>query len=135
MTNRFICVNDNNDFKKLSLEDNVYFTLRDIFFNNECIEDVIKVNEFNSMLTGNIYFEDRTSDFKYTDLLNDKKFLYNLKTFLKTINPIYFRLIEEEVVKLDEDEDEENYDIPFSDWVIQFEDLKQKLENKYNELS
>ncbi len=26
------------------------------------------------MLTGNIYFEDRTSDFKYTNLLNDKTF-------------------------------------------------------------
>ena len=49
MTNKFICVNDNNDFKKLSLEDNVYFTLRDIFFNTDIIEYSIKANEFNSI--------------------------------------------------------------------------------------
>ena len=86
------------------------------------------------MLTGNIYFEDRTSDFKYTNLLNDKTFLYNLKTFLKNVNLRYFELLdEEEDVKLYGDE--ENYDIPYNDWVIQFEDLKQQLENKYNELS
>ena len=134
MTNKFIFVNDNNDFKKLSLEDNVYFTLRDIFFNTDIIEYSIKANDFNSMLTGNIYFEDRTSDFKYTNLLNDKTFLYNLKTFLKKVNLRYFELLdEEEDVKLYGDE--ENYDIPFNDWVIQFEDLKQQLENKYNELS
>ena len=134
MNNKFVCVNDNNDFKKLSLEDNVYFTLRDIFFNTNLIEDAITVNYFNSLLTDNIYFEDRTSDFKYTNLLNDKTFLDILKKFLKTINPLYFKLIyEEENVKLYGDE--ENYDIPFNDWVIQFEDLKQQLENKYNELS
>ena len=132
MANRFICVNDNNDFKKLSLEDNVYFTLRDIFFNTDIIDYAIKANEFNSMLTRNIYFEDRTSDFKYTNLLNDKTFLYNLKTFLKKVNLRYFELLEEEDVKLYGEE--ENYDIPFNDWVIQFEDLKKQLENKYNEL-
>ena len=99
--------NDNN-FKDLSLEDNVYFTLRDIFLNIYNYENVIKANNFNSELTGNVPYEKRKSDFQYTNVLNDKLYVNNLNEQLKYIRPCYFEFEEFNNKK---DEEEQYYDM------------------------
>ena len=48
-----------NELKKLSLEDNVYFTLRDIFLNYGYSYDMLRANDFNDKLTNNICYENR----------------------------------------------------------------------------
>ena len=69
----FLC--NPHGFKSLSLEDNVYFTLRDIFMNAGSADDAIDCNQFNIQLTNDIGFEDRTDTFTYTNVLQDKAFV------------------------------------------------------------
>ena len=47
---RYLRLYNENSLKKLSLEDNVYFTLKDMFVNIHYIEDCLKANEFSSKL-------------------------------------------------------------------------------------
>ena len=54
--------NDNN-LKSLSLEDNVYFTLRDIFINMAELQYIMEANVFNNQISGSICYEDRKSNF------------------------------------------------------------------------
>ena len=74
-------------FKSLSLEDNVYFTLRDIFMNAGSADDAIECNQFNIQLTNDIGYEDRTDTFTYTDILQDKAFVEGLVKWLNYTSP------------------------------------------------
>ena len=74
-------------FKSLSLEDNVYFTLRDIFMNAGSADDAIECNQFNIQLTNDIGFEDRTDTFTYTNVLQDKAFVEGLIRWLNYTTP------------------------------------------------
>ena len=55
-------------FKFKSLEDNVYFTLRDIFLNISTEFKMYEANELNKQISKGIAFEDRTEDFSYVKL-------------------------------------------------------------------
>jgi hypothetical protein len=82
---RYIELHNPHEMKQKSLEDNVYFTLRDIFLN--ALEDdyAVEANYFNKLLTNNIPFENRDDNFEYTSKLNDKDFLEQLIKFLQCI--------------------------------------------------
>ncbi len=82
---RYIELHNPHEFKQKSLEDNVYFTLRDIFLN--AIEDdyAVEANYFNNLLSNGIFFENRDDNFKYTSKLSDKDFLDRLIKFLQCI--------------------------------------------------
>ena len=41
--NKYICLHNNNEFKNISLEDNVYFTMRDIFLNGDSYHIIEKL--------------------------------------------------------------------------------------------
>ena len=69
----FLC--NSYPLKYRSLEDHVYFTLRDIFMNAASADDAIECNQFNIQLTNEICYEDRTDTFTYTDILQDKAFV------------------------------------------------------------
>lgn len=120
--------NDNN-LKKISLEDNVYFTLIDIFLNISDYRFVILSVEFNAKLTNNIRYEVRSKDFTYTYILNDKSYLYDLIQFLQPITSLYFdyKILENENVDLNE------Y-IQLDLWILKFNELKILLYAKYEEL-
>lgn len=45
-----------------SLEDNIYFTLRDIFRIANSIEWCFEANKFNENLTDNVSFKERSKD-------------------------------------------------------------------------
>ena len=124
-----MCLFNPNQFKKLSLEDNVYFTLRDIFANADSADTVMEANSFNSKLTGNICFEDRTGDFTYTNVISDVKFLSMLSRWLEYFSIGYFEFVEPE---LDEEIQMEQY-MEWKDWWVQFEELKQMIKTKYEQ--
>jgi hypothetical protein len=129
--------NDNN-FKSLSLEDNVYFTLRDIFLNISGCDYVMEANGFNSSITGDICYEDRKSDFQYTNVLDDKLFIDKLNNWLNYISKSDFDF-EELDDKLSSDEEKEwYYDmkrlIKFDDWWDQLEDLKILIKTRLEEI-
>ena len=66
---------NDNQFKKKSLCDNFYFTLRDIFTNTDSFDICDIANYFNTRLANNICFEDRTERFEYTNLLHEKNYV------------------------------------------------------------
>jgi len=111
-----------NDFKKKSFNDNVYFTLRDIFLNADS-EECIIANNFIGELTNDISLEERTEQFEYTDALHQKSYCKRLLKFLQrlTRNCFYFdnydKLGEEEA-----DFKKEKY-MEFDDWWYQFQVL------------
>ena len=87
---KYIHLMNDNDFKKKSLYDNVYFTLRDIFCNAESADTIMTANDFNGRLTNNICFEDRTEKFQYSNELHQKYFVERLQRWLKKFNIHYF---------------------------------------------
>ena len=90
---KYICLYNDKSFKKFSLEDNVYFTLRDIFLNADSLDTCLEANSFNQKLTNGIYFEERTDDFTYTNVLNSPEYLSRLVRWLEAINEYYFDFI------------------------------------------
>lgn len=121
---------NDNSFKSQSLEDNVYFTLRDIFLNGE-INDVFTANHFNGLLTNNISFEERNNSFEYTNLLYD----YNSDYTRKLLDWLYRTYPNKnysfEFLPLEKDDeiDMKEY-MKFDDWWLQFEDLRNKLKEQ-----
>ena len=109
-----------NHLKNISLEDNVYFTLRDIFANVSGIDYCMEANGFLDQLTNGISFQERTIDFTYTNVLNDKIYIYLLNRWLSYIQKYSFEF---EAINDDVDAEESNL-FKFDDWWIQFEELK-----------
>jgi hypothetical protein len=66
---KYIYLNYPNDFKNKSLEDNVYFTLRDIFWNGDS-KQCTTANHYNSIIA-NKPFEERNEEFRYENVLHD----------------------------------------------------------------
>lgn len=79
---KYIHLHNEHKFKLLSLEDNVYFTLRDIVLNVLDGGYVFEANEYNGGLTNNIRFEQCNETFKYTDDLQRKSVLKSLCKWL-----------------------------------------------------
>lgn len=123
----YIRLMNSNNFKINTLNDNVYFTLRDIFANAESFDTCMEANHFNSKLTGDISFEDRTMDFVYTNVLEQKYFVDKLLFWLKCFNIHYFEFIEPE----DDEEIDINEYLQWDIWWAQFEKLKYQIEEQY----
>jgi len=144
----FLC--NPHNLKSLSLEDNVYFTLRDIFMNADNADDAIECNQFNIQLTNEIGFEDRTDTFTYTDVLHDKAFVEGLVKWLNYTRPnldLFF------TDTIDEDDyftfngtqlttnwkhsesDNINEYLPLDAWMEDFNDLINSLSKRSNELN
>jgi hypothetical protein len=115
-----------NDWKQKSLEDNIYFTIRDIFQNIDDFQFAMEANVFNDTLTNGVVYEERTDNFTYMNILNeDFSFVYKLLQWLSYICEYYFDF--EEVVE--ETIDLDKY-IPFEEWISQLDILKKLLDKK-----
>jgi hypothetical protein len=112
---KYICLQYDNDLKKESLEDNVYFTLIDIFNNTAYSNLVLRVHDFNRFLKDNS---------GYTRILYDKEYLSVLINMLKHVNESSFEFIV----------DDGKY-ISLDDWWKQFEELKSILVERYRQLN
>ncbi len=122
---KYMGLRNDNSFGGKTLEDNVYFTLRDIFWNGE-IDDIFTANNFNGLLTNGISFEERDNSFNYTNVLYDYNSSYtqDLLNWLCSIRSFEFLPPEE-----DEEIDMKQY-MKYDDWWVQFEDLREKLKEQ-----
>ena len=120
----YMCLMNDNNLKKKSLYDNVYFTLRDIWANANSFDICYDVNLWNDDLTGGISFEERTNHFQYTNKLHQKDYVEKLHKWLQKINIYYFEFQEPEE---GEEIDMKEY-MKFDDWWVQFEELRKLLD-------
>lgn len=116
-----------NEFKKRSIEDNIYFTLRDIFWNCDSI-DSNKANYFNSILIGgnnNINGYDEYNDITYTNVVHDENdnFVVELYDYLKMFKKNRFTFFIDDYCVFPDNELYLRFDI----WWRQFEDLVLEL--------
>ena len=110
-----------NDFKKNSLYDNLYLTLKEIFWNANSADVSMQANSYNYMLT-NINFEDVPKD--------------EFRKILELLNRITYDKEWFEFIDLEEGEEinEEEY-IRFDIWWQQFEELRVMLNKHYETLN
>jgi hypothetical protein len=129
---KYLQLANENHLKNKSLEDNVYFTLRDIFANISGLDYSIEANGFNCKLTNGICYEERTIDFTYTNVLDDEIYVKELNRWLSCIHKSDFEF--EAVNDADAEEKEWYYDtknlMKFDDWLLQFEELKLLIRKK-----
>jgi hypothetical protein len=122
----YIGLSEEHALKFRSLEDDVYFTLRDLFLNVLDIDDVMMTREFCIDLTNDIPYEDRTDTFQYTDALSDKNYNKRLSDWLNSIDKKCFEFKppqKDDVVDLKE------Y-IPFDEWYNHFNYLRKLIKYK-----
>jgi hypothetical protein len=127
---KYLYLTNPNNLKKISLEDNVYFTLRDIFQNIDDFQFAMESNFFNDTFTNGISYEERTDDFSYSNILNeDFSFVCRLSDWLSYICEYYFEfeIIEENI-------DLEKY-ITFDKWLSQLTILREHLNEIINKMS
>ena len=133
---KYLQLANENHLKSKSLEDNVYFTLRDIFNNVSGFDNCMEANVFNDALTNGISYQERANDFTYTNVLNDKKYIYRLSEWLSRIHKSEFEF--EALNYIGEEEEKEKvwyYDtinlFQFDDWWHQLEELKILIRQRY----
>lgn len=124
---KYIHLLNDNELKLNSLNDCLYFTLRDIFENAYSYDTILEVNLFCQKLTGELYFEDRKSIYNYTNALSKLNYLTKLISWLDKINIDDF-----EFILLGEDDkiNMEEY-IKWDDWWFQFEQIKFLIKQHY----
>jgi hypothetical protein len=122
---------NDNEFKSKSLEDNVYFTLRDIFWNGD-INDCATANYFNGILTNNTTFEERDKNFKYTNLLYDYNSDFTKKLYYWICRMTNYN--KDYVFDFEKPQEDEKIDIreyvKYDDWWEQFLELRKKLQEQ-----
>jgi hypothetical protein len=135
---KYLQLSNENHLKYESLEDNVYFTLRDIFKNVSGLDFCMEANGFNCKLTNGIGYEERTIDFTYTDVLNDETYIHELSRWLSYIHKsdFEFEAIEDDA---DTDDKEWYFDtrnlLEFDIWWVQFEELRILISMKAFEMT
>jgi hypothetical protein len=125
---KYMCLHNDNELKKRSLEDNVYFTMRDIYLNTNSADIAFEVNDLNYGLSNGIRYEDRDNTFQYANVLHNKKYLLELITSLVYLCKDDF-VFKENKPKLQSQE----Y-IKFDDWWVQFKKLKILLNKQYKKI-
>ena len=132
---KYIYLSNDNDFKKLSLNDNVYFTLRDIFWNAISTDTCFQANEFNRLLTCGIVLEDRTESFFYNNLLHQKDYVKKLLLWLNSFQKIgWFKCVELDELEGGGKEIINNKYMKFDNWFQQFEELRRLIGEQYKKM-
>ncbi len=114
---------DDPSLKSLSLEDNVYFTIRDIFANAFNTDMCYEANEFNALLTKDTHISDRTSNFQYANVLYQPKYINKLSTWLNNITISDFDII----TKLELFECEYDTHMELDVWCEHFTKLRDEI--------
>lgn len=83
---KYIQLYNDHALKTLFLEDNVYFTVRDIFLNAHDCDHIIEANEHNTSLSNNIRFEERDDTFNYSDDLQKRSFIKSLSKWFSQLD-------------------------------------------------
>jgi len=113
---KYIALMNDNDLKFKSLNDCVYYTLRDIFWNSEEYY-YIKANDLNALL-----IKEKTDiSIVYTNVLDDLNYIKQIYGFLNSLDKTSICFIEEPFHQ------EEKY-IEYNIWYKQLEVLIKNLE-------
>ena len=135
----FIELYNNKYLKTLSLEDETYFIMRDLLWNTDGGYEYYGI-VFNPILSDNIYYEDRTNDFTYTNVLYNLNFVRKLHNYIQIIIPSdvrknnrYLRDIIKEGKTMDDCFDKDEYML-FDEWWEDFEKYRKKIAARYDEL-
>ena len=136
---RYVGLMNDNSFKSKSLEDNVYFTLRDIFWNGE-IDDLMSANNYNGLLTKGVSFEERDKNFEYANLMYDYNSDYTQKLYDWLARLTGYKLTSNqkawkdrmfEFLELEEGEEINMSEyMKYDDWWDQLQELVKKLEEQ-----
>ena len=130
-----ICRKDYKEYKSKSLEDNVYFTLKEIFTNCDKYELCMRANSYSSRLSNGVDFEYHSDNFEYTPLLQQEKYLESLCHFFNKLNPSFFQVnTKRDAEQESEEEHCKEFDIPFEEWWRDFEHLKTLLSEQLESL-
>ena len=96
----------------------------------------MEANVFNDALTNGISYQERVNDFTYTNVLNDKKYIYRLSEWLSLIHKSEFEFEALNNEAVEEKEKIWYYDtihlFPFDDWWKQLEELKILLRQRFD---
>lgn len=107
-----------------SLEDEVYFVLRNIFWNAD-IRPMEIANDFNHRLTNGVSFHERTEQFNYSNVLyDDNDFTKELYEWLCTL--ITYKDLTIEFTESESELDMNKY-MKFDDFLFDVECLIEKL--------
>jgi len=136
---KYVCLHYDNNLKSKSFEDNLYFTLKDIWLNID-INEAVRVSHYLSLLTGAIPFEKRTETFEYNNIKDYAKPIYYYLSNLcahKDKDKNEYKLMKDalfDFYNIDDWEDDEKAEInlndymKYDDWWTQFEALYYQLE-------
>jgi hypothetical protein len=133
----YIMLCNDNKFKSLSLEDNVYFTMRDIFMNSDSVNATLFANVVNGDLSNNISYEERTPEFKYSNMLNNKNDVEQVLDLLENLNSFDFYNKEPNKFEMIDDEYAAKFShklLEFDTWFAQLQTLIKTLREHYNSL-
>jgi hypothetical protein len=122
----YIGLSEEHALKFRSLEDDVYFTLRDLFLNVLGIDDVFTTIIFMKELADNIPYEERNETFQYTDALSDISYCERLSKWLYSLDKkcfVFSPPSKDDVIDLKEF-------IPFDEWYNHFTYLRQLIKYK-----
>lgn len=131
---KYMVVSSSSNLKARSFEDNIYFTLMEIFMNADAYNTCVMANNYNEQLSGGIPFKDRTSNFEYTDVLHDKKYVRELYFWLNSITKAFFEFKEEEIEEMQFCSETKSY-TRFDEWWRDFESLKIMLKTRVSEIA
>lgn len=127
---KYMCILNDNNLKQKSIEDNVYFTLRDIFLNVEKSDICDQVNYYNGMLTNQIHYEDRTDEFKYVNSMYEIHYVKKISKWLDIITRDWFSFNE-----LKMQPDDPSLYVEFDEWWKQFEETKKTIKDRCDKLT
>ena len=128
---KWICLSEQHADKSKSLEDNVYFTLREFFMHADTYDMCRSANYFNARLTGNICLEDRPPGFTYTNRLHDPEFVSKLDEWLFRVTPLWLDPVTDA-----------NFEsgtaagtlLPLEQWWNQFETMRDRVRERCKQL-
>jgi hypothetical protein len=110
---KYMCLLNNNNLKQISLQDNVYFTLKDIFLNVDNYDMCNEIDNYMFEMKNDINNPLKIGDFEYSDCLYDVNFVKKFFNWLNIITPDWFSfeetkgLVREKLYKLEEWEAED----------------------------
>lgn len=115
---KYIHLMDGHELKKLSLIDNLYSTFRDIWLNTPDLHFAMRVNDINFRITGEVFYKDRTPNFKYHDVMTDSKLKMDILNLFRLNNLIGFDFEWE----IEPDDNIADYQL-YSEWQVNYNQL------------
>ena len=130
-TDKYMYIMDDPSLKLVSFEDNVYFTVRDIFANVSNTDMCYEANEFNALLTNTVHLSDRSSNFQYANVLYQPQYINKLSKWLNHIDASDFDLVKHNELL----ECEYSIYMKFDAWWVQFELLRDEIKERCNAIN